>query len=107
MANFCAFHGILKFFLKGLGQQDETEEITLRPEILWHYAVYHEANHCITQLMFAFSDLGRARVQSFSERLVFLVVPSCYQTSVFLGTGIHLKKFIWHGNLLKMQFISE
>ena len=40
----------------GLGQEDEIEEITV-----WN-------GH--TQLMFAFSDLGRPRVLSFSERLV-------------------------------------
>ena len=60
-----------KFSKIGLVQEDEIEEITLRPEILWHDAVYHEAvwnGH--TQLMFAFSDLGRPRVLSFSERLV-------------------------------------
>ena len=31
----------------GLGQEDEIEEITLRPEIWWHDVVYHEADHCI------------------------------------------------------------
>ena len=33
--------------MKGLGQKDEIEEITLRPEIWWHDAVYHEADHCM------------------------------------------------------------
>ena len=28
----------------GLGH--EIEEITLRPEIWWHDAVYHEVDHC-------------------------------------------------------------
>ena len=31
----------------GLGQEDEIEEITLRLEIWWHDAVYHEADHCM------------------------------------------------------------
>ena len=29
----------------GLGQEDENEEITLRPEIWWQDAVYHEEDH--------------------------------------------------------------
>ena len=29
----------------GLGQKNEIEEITLRPEILWLDAMYHEADH--------------------------------------------------------------
>ena len=35
--NFEIFHG--------LGQEDEIEEITLRPEIWWYDVVYREANH--------------------------------------------------------------
>ena len=31
----------------GLGQEDEIEEITLQPEIWWHDAVHHEADHCM------------------------------------------------------------
>ena len=31
----------------GLGKEDEIEEITLRPEISWHDAVNHEADHCM------------------------------------------------------------
>ena len=46
-ANFCAFHGTFKFSMMGLGQEDEIEEITLRPEIWWHDAVYHEGDHCM------------------------------------------------------------
>ena len=56
-----------------LDQEDEIEEITLRPKIWQHDIVYHEADHCMKwppQLMFAFSDLGRPRVLSFSARLV-------------------------------------
>ena len=30
-----------------LGHDDEIEEIQLRPEIWWHDAVYHEADHCM------------------------------------------------------------
>ena len=68
------FHGTLKFSMIGLGQEDEIEEITLQSEIWWHDAVYHEADHCMkwphSADVFAFSDLGRPRVLSFSERLV-------------------------------------
>ena len=31
----------------GLGQEEEIKEITLRPEIWWHDAVYHEEDHCM------------------------------------------------------------
>ena len=31
----------------GLGQEDEFEEITLRPEIWRHDAVHHEADYCM------------------------------------------------------------
>ena len=47
LANFCMFHGTLKFSMIGLGQGDEIEEITLRPEIWWHDVFYHEADHCM------------------------------------------------------------
>ena len=30
-----------------LSQEDEIEEIRLRPEIWWHDAVYHEADLCM------------------------------------------------------------
>ena len=33
----------------GLDQEDEIKEITLQPEIWWHDAVYHEADHCMKQ----------------------------------------------------------
>ena len=45
--NFCTFFGTLKFSIIGFGQEDEIEEITLRPEIWWHDAVYHEADDCM------------------------------------------------------------
>ena len=35
------------FSMIGLGQEDEIEEIILRPEIWWPDAVYHEADHCM------------------------------------------------------------
>ena len=73
-ANFCAFHIILKFSKIGMGQVwgmmthiRKREEIggmmqcTMRRITSWNgYA----------QPMFAFSDFGRPRVLSFSERLV-------------------------------------
>ena len=31
----------------GLGQDDEIVEITLRPEIWYYDAIYHEAHHCM------------------------------------------------------------
>ena len=33
VGHFWAFHGTLKFSMIGVGQEDEIEEITLRPEI--------------------------------------------------------------------------
>ena len=30
-----------------MGQEDEIEEITLRPEIWRHDVIYHEADHCM------------------------------------------------------------
>ena len=47
LGQFCAFHGTLKFSMIGLDQEDETEEITLWPDIWWHDAVYHKADHCM------------------------------------------------------------
>ena len=35
----------LKFSIIGLGQEDEIEENTLRPEIWWHGKIYHETDH--------------------------------------------------------------
>ena len=70
---FFAFHGTLKFSMIGLGQPDEIEEITLRPEICWHDAVNHEADLYMKWPHSAnvrISDLGRPMVLSFSERLV-------------------------------------
>ena len=29
----------------GLGQEDGVEDMILQPEIWWHNAVYHEADH--------------------------------------------------------------
>ena len=58
----------------GLGQEDEIEEITLRPEIWWHDAVYHETDDCMKWLhsfnVCIFFYLGQLRVLSFSEILV-------------------------------------
>ena len=31
----------------GLGQEDEIEESTLRPEIWWDDVIYHEVDHCM------------------------------------------------------------
>ena len=58
--------------MRGVGQEDEIEEIALRSEIWRHDVIYYEAvtvwnGH--THLMFTFSDLGRPRVL-FSERPV-------------------------------------
>ena len=36
-----------EIFHDRLGQKDEIKEVTLRPEIWWHDAVYHEADHCM------------------------------------------------------------
>ena len=78
----------------GFGQEGKIGEITLRPDIWWHDAVCDEADPVCnghTQLMFTFCDLGRPRVLSFSERLVF-------------GSGycrqVALKKWptIWHAH---------
>ena len=63
--------------------EDEIEELTLRPEIWWHDAVYHETDHCVKwphSANVCISDLGRPRVLSFSERLVSFgkqLVNSC------------------------------
>ena len=46
-ANFCEFHGTFKFSMIGWGQEYEIEEITLRPEICWHDADYHEVDQCM------------------------------------------------------------
>ena len=42
-----AFHGTSKFASIGLGQEYEIKEITLRPEIWWHDAVFHETDQCV------------------------------------------------------------
>ena len=36
----------MKFSMIGLGQEDEIEEITLRPEVWWHDVVSHEVDDC-------------------------------------------------------------
>ena len=57
----------------GLGQEDQIEEITLRPDMWWSDAIYHEADHCMKWPYSAkvfFSDIGCTMVLSFSERLV-------------------------------------
>ena len=41
--------------MKGLGQEDDIEEITLQPEIWWHDAIYHEADHWSLYEMATFS----------------------------------------------------
>ena len=49
------------------------EENALWPEIWWHDAVYHEADHCLKWPCSAnvrLSDLSWPRVLSFSEHLV-------------------------------------
>ena len=46
-ANFCMFQGTLKFSMMGLGQEDEIEDLTLRPEIWCHDAVSRNAYHCM------------------------------------------------------------
>ena len=67
---FCAFHGTLKFSMIGrkmtLGKSVSLKfggmmQFTIKRITVWN-------GH--TQLIFAFSDLGRTRVLSFSERLV-------------------------------------
>ena len=59
----------------GLGQEDEIEEITLRTEIWWHDAVYHEADHCMKWPHLAnvriFWSWPRSPRVMFSERLVY------------------------------------
>ena len=42
LGQFLAFHGTLKISIIGLGQEDETEKITLRHEIWWH-----DEDHCM------------------------------------------------------------
>ena len=46
-AKFCALYGTLTFFMIYFGQKDAIEKIALLPEIWWHDAVYHEADHCM------------------------------------------------------------
>ena len=85
LANFYTFHGTLKFMMIGLHQVwgmmthiRKCEEITLWLDIWWHDAIYHEGDHSLkwpcsdNHTMFAFSDLGRLRVQSFSKCLVWI-----------------------------------
>ena len=74
LGQFWAFNRTLKFSMKGLGQEVEIEEITLRPEIWWHDVVYHEVDHCMKwphSANVAFSYLGQLRMLSFPERLVY------------------------------------
>ena len=57
----------------GLGQEDESEEITLQPEICWHDVIYHKADHCMNwphsaNVGIFWSRPGR--VLSFFEHLV-------------------------------------
>ena len=48
MAMLGQYLGVPRHFsMIGLGQEDEIEEITLRPEIWWHDVVHHEADHCM------------------------------------------------------------
>ena len=67
---FLMFHGTLKFSMIGLVQEDTIEEITLQPEIWWHYDVDHKADHCMKWPHWL-SDLGQQKVLSISEWLVF------------------------------------
>ena len=65
----------------GLGQEDEIEEITLRVEIWWHDTcqftmklIGHFKEMDTLIKCSQFSDLGRPRVLSFSERIVITSV---------------------------------
>ena len=102
-ANFYAFHGTLKFSMIGLGQEDEIEEITLQPEIWWHDAVYHEADHCmkwphLANVCIFWSRPAEGAVvlwTSFSFLYFSVSVPiySCPIRS-FLGLGVYLYIFL-------------
>ena len=72
------FHGTLKISMIGLGQEDEIEEIILRPAIWWHDTVYHEADHCMKwphsfNVRF-FLNLGRPRVLSSLRNCTWCIV---------------------------------
>ena len=88
-ANFCAFRGTLKFSMIGLGQEDEIEEITLWPEIWWHDAVYHVADHCMKWP-------HSANVCIFWSRPAegAVVLWTSYFTSTIEWTGMNLCDFI-------------
>ena len=77
--------GTWKFSMIGLGQENTIEEITLQPEIWWHYDVYHKADNCMKWPHW-FSDLDRPMVLSISERIVFellwFVICTCSTRSM-------------------------
>ena len=88
----------LKFSMIGLDQDSDPyyirkcEKVTARPEILWHDAIYREADHYLKWLRSAnvrIFYIGRPRVLSVTERLVKLHIYflSRVCVAVFLEMG--------------------